>query len=33
LVELHRMLDDLVACVDDDELAGALGGPISEVPG
>jgi homoprotocatechuate degradation regulator HpaR len=33
VAELHRMLDELVACVDDDGLADAPGGPISEVPG
>jgi homoprotocatechuate degradation regulator HpaR len=32
LAELHRMLDDLVACVDDDALAGVGQGSISEVP-
>ena len=32
LAELHRMLDDLVACVDDEALAGVLDGSISEVP-
>ena len=32
LAELHRMLDDLAACVDDDALAGLVGGSISEVP-
>jgi homoprotocatechuate degradation regulator HpaR len=32
LAELHRMLDDLVACVGDDALAGAVEGTIREVP-
>ena len=32
LAELHRLLDDLVACVDEDALDGALDRSISEVP-